>query len=182
MIITFSPQRRDDTLVAIRNGDALTINGDVLDFSALADGDMLPNAEIDNEWVSGDVERIDGHLHICLLLPHGPNPSETVAFPEPIENPHDGVLAIPFDEPEPEAMIVENEDAGLTSEQITELEWSAFRNERDKRLSACDWTQLPDAPLTDEQREAWAEYRQLLRDLPDNTENPVLPVWPVAPA
>lgn len=70
---------------------------------------------------------------------------------------------------------------GLTPEQITELEWSAFRTERDARLSACDWTQLPDAPLTDEQREAWAEYRQLLRDLPDSTDNPAEPNWPEQP-
>jgi len=41
-----------------------------------------------------------------------------------------------------------------------------MRNARNLFLKACDWTQLPDAPLTDEQRAAWATYRQELRDAP----------------
>jgi hypothetical protein len=31
-------------------------------------------------------------------------------------------------------------------------------------LQASDWSQLPDVPLTTEQKQAWAEYRQELRD------------------
>lgn len=42
-----------------------------------------------------------------------------------------------------------------------------LRVERDRLLAASDWTQLPDAPLTSAQREAWAEYRAALRDLPE---------------
>ena len=41
-----------------------------------------------------------------------------------------------------------------------------MRNARNLFLKACDWTQLPDATLTDEQRQAWAAYRQALRDAP----------------
>ena len=43
---------------------------------------------------------------------------------------------------------------------------AAIRGERDRLLTATDWTQLPDAPLTAEQRQSWREYRQALRDAP----------------
>lgn len=41
-----------------------------------------------------------------------------------------------------------------------------MRTKRDGLLAASDWTQMPDVPLTDEQRAAWATYRQALRDAP----------------
>jgi hypothetical protein len=44
----------------------------------------------------------------------------------------------------------------------------AMRALRNRRLAASDWTQLPDNGLTDEQRAAWATYRQQLRDAPAN--------------
>ena len=39
------------------------------------------------------------------------------------------------------------------------------RDMRNRLLMQTDWTQLSDAPLTDTQKKAWADYRQLLRDL-----------------
>jgi Phage tail assembly chaperone protein len=59
--------------------------------------------------------------------------------------------------------------------------WSALRNERNKRLSECDWTQLPDSPLNSTIKLIWASYRQNLRDLPGNTSNPSSPEWPTIP-
>lgn len=58
---------------------------------------------------------------------------------------------------------------------------ASLRSERDQRLSATDWTQLPDADLTPEKRQAWVAYRKQLRDLPENTPNPLNPVWPAEP-
>jgi len=43
-----------------------------------------------------------------------------------------------------------------------------IRNERNKMLSATDWTQMPDAPLTEEDKLAWNTYRQELRDIMNN--------------
>jgi hypothetical protein len=57
----------------------------------------------------------------------------------------------------------------------------SLRRSRDMRLAACDWTQLPDAPLSASQRAAWATYRQALRDLPAHSPDPAKPVWPQAP-
>lgn len=45
----------------------------------------------------------------------------------------------------------------------------ALRVERDRRLVESDWTQIPDVPVD---RDAWASYRQELRDLPATIPNP----------
>ena len=58
-----------------------------------------------------------------------------------------------------------------------ELAQLEFINSRNKKLLASDWTQLPDAPVD---KEAWAEYRQKLRNLPE-TADPLNIVWPVRP-
>ena len=57
--------------------------------------------------------------------------------------------------------------------------WSLLRMARDSYLASSDWSQVPDAPVD---RQAWATYRQELRDLPDNTTDPRNPVWPTKPA
>lgn len=43
---------------------------------------------------------------------------------------------------------------------------NCMRTLRDGLLTSSDWTQLPDNDLTDAQRQAWATYRQQLRDFP----------------
>lgn len=97
MIINLTPQRRDDTLVVVKSGDVLTLNGDVVDLSGIPDGATLPASAIDNEFFFDKIERIDGELHISLFLPHGKNPQSHVAFPEPIINPPDGEIDLPKD-------------------------------------------------------------------------------------
>jgi hypothetical protein len=57
--------------------------------------------------------------------------------------------------------------------------WTALRAERNARLAACDWTQLVDAHLSQDKKDAWAAYRQALRDLPDVISDPTAPEWPV---
>lgn len=101
MRITFSPQRRDGELIVFKSGDVLTINGAVFDLSAIPDGATLPAGAIDSDWIAGEVHRIDGVLHLTLLLPHGPNPSQSVAFPESITVTSDGPVEVPRD-PEPQ--------------------------------------------------------------------------------
>jgi hypothetical protein len=79
----------------------LTINGEEFDFSDLSNGEKLPREAVDCEWLASDVERINGGISLTLILPHGPNPSQAVAFPETLVNPANGKLALPRD-PEPE--------------------------------------------------------------------------------
>lgn len=69
----------------------------------------------------------------------------------------------------------------LSDEEIEakiELRWSLVRSERDQKLSACDWTQLPDVVLTN--AEQWKAYRQELRDI-TNAPNPFDIVFPEPP-
>lgn len=57
-----------------------------------------------------------------------------------------------------------------------------LRHVRDLLVSLTDWTQAADSPLSDTQREAWAAYRQALRDLPSVYNGEGAIPWPVAPA
>lgn len=98
MNITFSPQRIDTALVASKVGDTLILNGVEFNFTNLPDGATLPEGAVKSEWIYGPVSRIDGDLHITLRLPHGPNPSQAVAFPEPIHVTEDGPIPLPTDE------------------------------------------------------------------------------------
>ena len=56
---------------------------------------------------------------------------------------------------------------------------AAVRTDRNTRLAACDWTQLPDAPVD---RDVWATYRQELRDVSSQTGFPWNVVWPSEPS
>ena len=49
---------------------------------------------------------------------------------------------------------------------------------RGRLLAACDWTQLPDAPVD---RDAWATYRQQLRDFPSTWTPAPTVTFPTAP-
>ena len=51
--------------------------------------------------------------------------------------------------------------------------WATIRAQRNAQLTATDWTQMSDSPLSDEDKKAMAEYRQTLRDIPQNSPDPV---------
>jgi hypothetical protein len=98
MHITLSPVRLDETLTASRAGDVLTLNGEAFDFGPLPEGGTLPAEAIRSDWIVSPVSRINGELHLTLRLPHGPNPSQAMAFPEPINVTKDGSIPLPTDE------------------------------------------------------------------------------------
>lgn len=58
------------------------------------------------------------------------------------------------------------------------LTWDDIRRERDALLAASDWTQVADAPVD---QQAWAIYRQKLRDIPQDFATPDDVVWPEQP-
>ena len=56
---------------------------------------------------------------------------------------------------------------------------SEGRRQRDRLLQRCDWTQLPDVdPVI---QAAWVDYRQALRDVPEQEGFPATITWPTAP-
>lgn len=69
----------------------------------------------------------------------------------------------------------------LTQEEIDGMnaaQADAIRQERNRLLAECDWTQLADAPVDDL---AWATYRQSLRDITLQSGFPWTVVWPDQP-
>ena len=66
-------------------------------------------------------------------------------------------------------------------ELIDAQPWNELREERNKRLSQCDWVTLKaystGAPVPEE----WKTYMQALRDLPANTKDPSNVTWPHEP-
>src|SRR5690606_25496894 len=69
------------------------------------------------------------------------------------------------------------------AEKARELEkaWAEIRAKRDRLLTECDWTQLPDAPLSEEKVLEYRAYRQALRDIPQEHQKPEDVVWPTKP-
>jgi Phage tail assembly chaperone protein len=67
------------------------------------------------------------------------------------------------------------------AEQQTNAEqgaWTNLRATRNGLLRESDWTQLADVDID---QEAWAAYRQQLRDLPAEIDDPTDIDWPRAP-
>lgn len=56
--------------------------------------------------------------------------------------------------------------------------WERLRIRRNSLLEQCDWRVVPDAAWD---TAPWIAYRQALRDLPTNTQNPRQAIWPIQP-
>ena len=63
-------------------------------------------------------------------------------------------------------------------EERVALQSSIVRANRNGLLSQSDWTQVADAPVD---KDAWATYRQELRDVSSQSGFPFSVVWPVQP-
>jgi hypothetical protein len=59
--------------------------------------------------------------------------------------------------------------------------WEDVRKQRDKLLQESDWTQLPDSPLSEAQKESWIDYRQDLRNIPQDCPDTDHITWPIKP-
>ena len=65
--------------------------------------------------------------------------------------------------------------------QTDETREDSLRATRDMLLTNCDWTVLPDSPLSSTKIAEWKTYRQALRDLPANTSDWANPTYPTEP-
>jgi hypothetical protein len=73
------------------------------------------------------------------------------------------------------------QDMELTS-KVFEINYKILRSERNIKITACDWTQGNDSPLSPEKKDEWATYRQSLRDLPNTVTDPTNVTWPTPPS
>lgn len=72
---------------------------------------------------------------------------------------------------------VKKSDEEIESTEIKKA-WIDFRIIRNGKLKDSDYTQLGDSPRN---KQAWAKYRQTLRDLPKNISDPRNVTWPEPP-
>ena len=84
------------------------------------------------------------------------------------------ITFVPFTEEE------EAECAAWAAEEPA-LQMKSLRQQRNERLAETDWVSLKYYDLGQPVPTEWTEYRQALRDLPANTEDPANPVWPTKP-
>ena len=73
------------------------------------------------------------------------------------------------------------DDGSVTLVPNLEWHWTALRTQRNQLLQQSDWVALSDAHLSQDKKDAWFTYRQALRDLPDETTNPLEAEWPLDP-
>lgn len=72
-----------------------------------------------------------------------------------------------------------NPDGTITTD--SSYLYGEIREQRNKLLIGCDWTQSRDSPLTIEKQDEWTLYRQALRDLPNTVTDPTNVTWPTPP-
>jgi hypothetical protein len=100
MKISLTPVRLDKELTLSRKGDVLEINGEAFDLSGIPEGARLPAGAVTCEWLASDIERINGALHLTLILPHGANAPQETTFPAPLDVTEDGPIELPpYDTP-----------------------------------------------------------------------------------
>jgi hypothetical protein len=75
--------------------------------------------------------------------------------------------------------IIEAHDGPAAMEAVA---WEAVRVDRNGRLSGSDWTALADSPLSGVEEAAWFAYRQSLRDVPQDHDDPTDITWPEPPS
>ncbi|EGR2303077.1 hypothetical protein D0814_23240 [Vibrio parahaemolyticus] len=62
-----------------------------------------------------------------------------------------------------------------------ENKWEQIRINRLVKLKETDWTQMLDAPLSDESKAEFVAYRKSLRDIPQTYSSPDDVIWPTKP-
>ena len=85
----------------------------------------------------------------------------------------DGVV-VPLTDTE-EAEFTAANAAGVLAEPA--IKWASIRSKRDALLAACDWMANSDVTMSD----AWATYREALRNLPSTESDPDDIVFPTEP-
>lgn len=115
MKITFSPIRHNTRLSIEKKGETLVLNDVPCDFSGIADGEERAAEDFGTVFLADVVRRVDGTLHLTLLLPHGASAPRETLFPKPRKLTKDGPIALP-----PYAVMEEGElDMGAEHNTIT---------------------------------------------------------------
>ena len=112
---------------------------------------MFPNTSFPAGGPSDAFLEANGAVKVSMFRPHDRATQKLVSCDPVVENGFAYVVEV-VDKTEDE---IAADVAGRAAN---------VRAARDRALSASDWTQVADAPVD---KEAWATYRQALRDLPN---------------
>jgi hypothetical protein len=112
---------------------------------------MFPNTSFPASGPSDAFLASQGAVKVSMFRPHDRATQKLVSCEPVVENGFAYVVAVEDKTAEEIAADVASKAANV-------------RAARDRALSASDWTQVADAPVD---QEAWATYRQALRDLPE---------------
>lgn len=64
------------------------------------------------------------------------------------------------------------------NQNLIKNKWDRIRQKRNRLLKESDWSQLNDSPVD---KFLWSNYRQELRDVPQNYSDPDTVIWPTTP-
>jgi hypothetical protein len=127
---------------------------------------MFPNVSLPRVWDEG----VLNYLGVDPVF-ESPTPTTTryqTAFKDGVEFKNDKWMW--------KWVVSEMDDEAKASLDATQAK--SVREQRNKLIAECDWTQVADAPVD---KEAWATYRQALRDVPTQEGFPWDVTWPEAP-
>lgn len=127
--------------------------------------DMFPNTSFPATGISADMLTKAGCLPVTVWKAHDNATQKLVSADPYIENGQ--VYTV---------QVADKTQDELDAEMASRA--AQVRAERNRRLAACDWTQLLDAQVDEA---AWATYRQALRDVPTQAGFPWDVTWPEAP-
>jgi hypothetical protein len=144
-------------LAIISNGNVTTVG----DYRSLFPQTSFPATGPDASFLQENSAQV-----VTLSRPHNQETHKLVSVPPYIEA---GQVYTVRVEPLTPAELQQRTDAVAAS----------VRMDRNARLTASDFTQLADYSKQDQQ--AWRQYRQALRDVPQQAGFPRSVVWPTAP-
>ncbi|ERO61169.1 hypothetical protein [Pseudomonas piscis] len=101
-------------------GYAITLNGEVFDFTELQPGYQLEQVDIESDWfVDRAVMSLDGVLSVAILMPYDEaTATDAIRFPEPVTVTAAGPVDIPTNHPaQPPVTPTVEDDHGLLAEQ-----------------------------------------------------------------
>lgn len=156
-----------------------------IDRTIIVDGEGLTEIEQDWSWISPDIHAIqwyDDHGEIEYI---DNRPNERITE---LGNFFTAVQKLNSEKYRREQVRISEEAA---KEAIRDY-WSELRDIRNFMLKNTDWTQLPDAQITTEQKNEVLTFRQNLRDYPSTITDPKqsvnafnnrnLSLWPSIPS
>lgn len=132
----------------------------VADYRAMFPGTSFPPSGPDADFLAEN-----GCMGVTVFKPHDRATQKLVPATPYVEGNTVYTVAV-----EPKTQAELDAEAAAQAAQV--------RAERNRKLAACDWTQLADAPVD---AAAWGTYRQALRDITNQAGFPSAVTWPPQP-